>query len=94
MRRRGCRRGGEFASFLLVCAQCGWSWRRHGQEYIERRVLTCFIYSSGGITILDHTGKIEINNTFDERLKLLETDALPSVRVSLFGENKNRKFKD
>lgn len=50
--------------------------------------------SSGGITILNSTGKIDINNTFEERLKLLETDALPSVRTTLFGENKNRKFKD
>ena len=44
--------------------------------------------------ILDHTAKIDINNTFEERLKLLETEALPSVRTTLFGENKNRKFKD
>ncbi|KAK5130585.1 hypothetical protein LTR08_001904 [Meristemomyces frigidus] len=50
--------------------------------------------SSGGITITNGTGKIDINNTFDERLKLLETDALPSVRATLFGENKNRKFRD
>ncbi|KAK5129015.1 V-ATPase V1 sector subunit E [Meristemomyces frigidus] len=50
--------------------------------------------SSGGITITNGTGKIDINNTFDERLKLLETDALPSVRTTLFGENPNRKFKD
>lgn len=49
---------------------------------------------SGGLTILNGTGKIDINNTFEERLKLLETDALPSMRNSLFGENKNRKFKD
>lgn len=39
-------------------------------------------------------GKIDINNTFEERLKLLETDALPSIRVILFGDNKNRKFHD
>jgi V-type H+-transporting ATPase subunit E len=39
-------------------------------------------------------GKIEINNTLDERLRLLETDALPSIRVTLFGENENRKFRD
>lgn len=37
-------------------------------------------------------GKIEINNTFDERLKLLEDTALPSIRTALFGENVNRKF--
>ena len=46
------------------------------------------------MVILNGTGKIEINNTFEERLKLLETDALPSVRLSLFGENENRRFKD
>lgn len=44
--------------------------------------------------VLDRTAKIDINNTFEERLKLLETEALPSVRLTLFGENKNRKFKD
>jgi V-type H+-transporting ATPase subunit E len=51
-------------------------------------------HSAGGVIILNSTGKIDINNTFEERLKLLETDALPSVRTTLFGENKNRKFKD
>jgi len=50
--------------------------------------------AAGGVIILNSTGKIDINNTFEERLKLLETDALPSVRTTLFGENKNRKFKD
>jgi V-type H+-transporting ATPase subunit E len=49
---------------------------------------------AGGVVIFNGTGKIEINNTFEERLKLLETDALPSVRLSLFGENENRRFKD
>ena len=50
--------------------------------------------SAGGISILNGTQKIDINNTFEERLHLLETDALPSVRTTLFGENQNRKFKD
>ncbi|PSK33531.1 V-type proton ATPase subunit E [Elsinoe australis] len=50
--------------------------------------------SAGGISILNGTGKIDINNTFEERLHLLETDALPSLRTTLFGENKNRKFHD
>ncbi|KXT06542.1 hypothetical protein AC579_1180 [Pseudocercospora musae] len=50
--------------------------------------------SAGGIIILNGTGKIDINNTFEERLRLLETDGLPAVRATLFGENKNRKFKD
>jgi len=46
------------------------------------------------LSILNGTGKIDINNTFEERLKLLESDALPSIRTTLFGENKNRKFRD
>lgn len=51
-------------------------------------------YSSGGVSIVGGDGKIEINNTFEERLKMCETDALPSVRVTLFGRNENRKFYD
>ena len=60
------------------------------------QVATCVLTDlrSGGVVILNGTGKIDINNTFEERLKLLETDALPSVRATLFGENQNRKFRD
>ncbi|KAF2639188.1 ATPase, V1/A1 complex, subunit E [Massarina eburnea CBS 473.64] len=50
--------------------------------------------SAGGITISGTNGRIDINNTLEERLKLLETDALPSIRVTLFGENENRRFHD
>lgn len=39
-------------------------------------------------------GKIDINNTLEERLKLLETEALPVMRATLFGKNENRKFYD
>jgi V-type H+-transporting ATPase subunit E len=39
-------------------------------------------------------GKIDINNTFEERLKLLQDNALPAVRQTLFGKNENRKFYD
>lgn len=39
-------------------------------------------------------GKIDINNTFEQRLELLKTDALPGVRETLFGKNPNRKFFD
>lgn len=49
---------------------------------------------SGGLSIVGSAGKIDINNTFEERLRLLETDALPHLRVVLFGENQNRRFKD
>ncbi|KAI1744592.1 ATPase, V1/A1 complex, subunit E [Xylaria scruposa] len=50
--------------------------------------------TSGGIFILGGNGKIEINNTFDERLRLLQSSALPAVRKALFGANPNRKFFD
>ena len=50
--------------------------------------------SNGGVSIVGGGGKIDINNTLDERLKLLETDALPSVRTTLFGKNENRRFYD
>ncbi|KAK4508010.1 hypothetical protein PRZ48_001745 [Zasmidium cellare] len=50
--------------------------------------------SAGGVIILSGNGKIDVNNTFEERLHLLETEALPAVRATLFGENKNRRFKD
>ena len=49
---------------------------------------------AGGMYIIGGQGKIEINNTFEERLRICETDALPSVRVTLFGQNENRKFND
>lgn len=39
-------------------------------------------------------GKIDINNTLDERLRLLEDTALPAIRNTLFGKNENRKFYD
>ncbi|KAI9863159.1 MAG: V-ATPase V1 sector subunit E [Trichoglossum hirsutum] len=50
--------------------------------------------SAGGISIVGGNGKIDINNTLEERLKLLETDALPTIRTALFGPNVNRKFYD
>jgi len=50
--------------------------------------------SAGGVSIVGGGGKIDINNSLEERLKLLETDALPMVRTQLFGKNDNRKFYD
>ncbi|EAS30321.3 vacuolar ATP synthase subunit E [Coccidioides immitis RS] len=50
--------------------------------------------SAGGVIIVGGGGKIEIINTFEERLRLLESDALPVVRELLFGKNENRKFYD
>jgi len=50
--------------------------------------------SAGGAIVVGTGGKIDINNTFEERLRLLESDALPTIRATLFGENQNRKFRD
>jgi len=50
--------------------------------------------SIGGVVVIGSNGKIEINNTLKERLKLLEEDALPTIRLTLFGANPNRKFFD
>ncbi|KAI1259853.1 ATPase, V1/A1 complex, subunit E [Xylariaceae sp. FL1019] len=49
---------------------------------------------AGGVSIVGGKGKIEINNTFEERLRLLQSSALPAVRKALFGPNPNRKFFD
>ncbi|OLN97260.1 V-type proton ATPase subunit E 2 [Colletotrichum chlorophyti] len=50
--------------------------------------------SAGGVYIIGGKGKIEINNTFEERLNLLKDTALPAVRETLFGKNPNRRFTD
>jgi vacuolar-type H+-ATPase subunit E/Vma4 len=43
------------------------------------------IASAGGVVVLGHGGKIELDNTFEERLKLLESSSLPKIRASIFG---------
>ncbi|KAJ1023145.1 hypothetical protein NDA16_003298 [Ustilago loliicola] len=48
--------------------------------------------SAGGVALSGHGGKITINNTLDERLRLLEDRMLPKIRLDLFGPNQNRKF--
>jgi len=50
--------------------------------------------SHGGVWIIGTGGRITINNTLEERLKIIEADSLPAVRGGIFGENKNRKFYD
>lgn len=67
------------------------------RKFLGLRVGECILTRAnraGGVFILGSKGKIELNNTFDERLHMLETDALPSIRNTLFGDNPNRKFKD
>ncbi|KAH8152862.1 uncharacterized protein LAJ45_03088 [Morchella importuna] len=48
----------------------------------------------GGVWITGSNGKISIDNTLEQRLKLLETEALPSIRTTIFGPNPNRRFYD
>jgi hypothetical protein len=57
-------------------------------------VVINFMCRSGGLSISGSNGRIDINNTFEERLKLLQEEGLPQIRNSLFGENVNRRFKD
>lgn len=52
------------------------------------------MHRAGGLVIVGGAGKIDINNTFEERLNLLSIDGLPQIRNTLFGENQNRRFKD
>ncbi|GEQ72128.1 hypothetical protein JCM33374_g5814 [Metschnikowia sp. JCM 33374] len=50
--------------------------------------------SAGGVVVVNKSGKIEVNNTLEERLKLLSEEALPGVRLELFGPSASRKFFD
>lgn len=47
---------------------------------------------AGGVKLINGTGRITIDNTLDERLRLLEDRMLPEIRKDLFGPNENRKF--
>jgi len=49
---------------------------------------------SGGVSIVGGRGRIDINNTLEERLSILKDEALPSVRLTLFGPSPNRRFFD
>ncbi|WZH49204.1 ATPase V1/A1 complex subunit E [Fusarium acuminatum] len=53
-----------------------------------------YFHSAGGVSIISGSGKIDIDNTFEARLRLLEESAAPAVREALFGKNPNRKFTD
>jgi len=50
--------------------------------------------SAGGVFIVGGNGRIDINNTLEERLNILQEEALPAVRQTLFGPSQNRKFYD
>ncbi|KAI9510456.1 ATPase V1/A1 complex subunit E [Russula earlei] len=47
---------------------------------------------AGGVKLVSGSRRITLNNTLDERLRLLEDRMLPEIRYDLFGPNGNRKF--
>ncbi|KAI0288308.1 ATPase V1/A1 complex subunit E [Russula brevipes] len=47
---------------------------------------------AGGVKLISGTRRITLDNTLDERLRLLEDRMLPEIRCDLFGPNGNRKF--
>ncbi|KAI0725309.1 ATPase V1/A1 complex subunit E [Fomitopsis betulina] len=47
---------------------------------------------AGGVKLVSGTSRITLDNTLDERLRLLEDRMLPEIRNNLFGPNPNRKF--
>ncbi|RDX54565.1 ATPase V1/A1 complex subunit E [Polyporus arcularius HHB13444] len=47
---------------------------------------------AGGVKLVSGTDRITLDNTLDERLRLLEDRMLPEIRMDLFGSNPNRKF--
>ncbi|KIM43618.1 hypothetical protein M413DRAFT_443542 [Hebeloma cylindrosporum] len=48
--------------------------------------------SQGGVKLVSGSGRITLDNTMEERLRLLEDKMLPEIRQDLFGKNENRKF--
>lgn len=56
-------------------------------EYLSKDIF-------GGVVVSDVSGRIKIDNTLEERLKLLGEEALPAIRVELFGPSETRKFYD
>ncbi|WRT65577.1 uncharacterized protein IL334_002522 [Kwoniella shivajii] len=47
---------------------------------------------SGGVIGASLNGRIKVDNTLEERIKILEEKMLPELRHDLFGVNENRKF--
>ncbi|GJE92375.1 ATPase V1/A1 complex subunit E [Phanerochaete sordida] len=47
---------------------------------------------AGGVILVAGNNRITLDNTLDERLRLLEDRMLPEIRYDLFGANPNRKF--
>ncbi|SCU80137.1 LAME_0B01750g1_1 [Lachancea meyersii CBS 8951] len=50
--------------------------------------------AAGGVVASDESGKIVVDNTLEERLSILNQEALPAIRLELFGISETRKFFD
>merc|ERR1712130_223405 len=48
--------------------------------------------SAGGLIVTAHDGRIRLDNTFEQRLRLLEETMMPELRLALYGPNPERKF--
>ncbi|AQZ09162.1 VMA4 (YOR332W) [Zygosaccharomyces parabailii] len=49
---------------------------------------------AGGAVVTNSDGKIVVDNTLEERLKMLSESALPAIRLEVFGRSPSRKFLD
>ncbi|KAF9788240.1 ATPase, V1/A1 complex, subunit E [Thelephora terrestris] len=47
---------------------------------------------AGGIKLVSGNKRITLDNSLDERLRLLEDRMLPEIRYELYGKNENRRF--
>lgn len=50
--------------------------------------------SAGGVVVATLDGKIEVDNSLEQRLKLLGKKLQPRIRLDLFGFSKTRRFFD
>lgn len=48
--------------------------------------------ATGGIMLYNEAGNIIIDNTLEQRLKLLEETCLPQIRTVVFGPSESRTF--
>jgi V-type H+-transporting ATPase subunit E len=55
------------------------------QGFLSSEILMLRYFSPGGVVLITQSGKIEYDNTLLERLKLLESTALPKIRDTIFG---------
>lgn len=50
--------------------------------------------TEGGVVVVSKDGRITVDNTLSQRLRLLSENALPLIRTTLFGASETRKFYD